>query len=151
MWARPKPSPTMPTVRLFMEPPRDSAVDSDDTRGAESQDLLGAVPELGEDPLGVLAERGGPVTEAPRSLGQIDRRRRERRRPREAGILRVLEEPGGPDVRVTHRLLGGVERRRGNLRRLERRERLGGRALGGPLRHALGDDLAVVAPRLLIL
>src|SRR5207244_3784327 len=50
-----------------------------------------------------------------------------------------------------HRLLGRVERGGGNLRRLERGERLGGRALRGPLRHALGDDLAVVAARLVIL
>ena len=50
---------------------------SDDTPVAQPRDVPRRVPELGQDGVSVLAERGRAVAEAARRLWQIDRRRSE--------------------------------------------------------------------------
>jgi hypothetical protein len=62
---------------------------SDDAAVAKAGDVRAAVAQLGEDCVGVLAEQRGPVAEGSRGLGQIDRRGRERRRPRQPRIVGV--------------------------------------------------------------
>ena len=99
----------------------------------------------------MLADRGRAMTKASGRLREIHRGRRERRLARESGIVRVLEELRGADVRVLQRLLRRVERRRRNLRALQPGQRLRRRAGRGPLRHALGDRLTVVAAREVVL
>ena len=83
---------------------------SDHSFRAEPDDLVGAVPQLGEDRVGVLAESGRAVAEAARGLRQIDGGRRQRRRAGEPGVLAVVKEPGRPDMRVLQRLLAGDAR-----------------------------------------
>src|SRR5262249_46418660 len=106
---------------------------SDYVSGAEPRDLLGSVAELFQDFVGVLAEGRRAVAEAARRLREVDGRRRQRRRPRQPGILAVAEKAGRPDVRVFERLLRRVEGPRRNPRSLELGECLRRRALGGPL------------------
>src|SRR5262249_52848504 len=120
---------------------------SNDLSLAKARDGLGAVPELTEDGVGVLAEGGRAMAKAAGRLREIDGHRREWRGAGQPRILRVVQQAGGTDVRVLERLLRGVERAGGDLRGLQLGERLRGRALAGPLVHALGDDLAVVPAR----
>src|SRR6266542_199140 len=125
--------------------------DSDHFAGAQRRDVGGAVAQLREDLLGVLTERGRATAEASRRFREIHRRRRERRAARQTRIVRILQQSGLPDVLVLERLLGRVERARGDLRRFQLGQRLDRRARRRPLRHALGDDLAVVAAREIVL
>jgi hypothetical protein len=53
----------------------------------------------------VLAEERRAVAEAPRRLGEVYRRRRQRRGVGQTGILGVAEQAGGADMNILERLL----------------------------------------------
>src|SRR5258707_6175136 len=91
------------TVGLLQR--RSSYRRSDDVAGSQLGNLRLLVAQLGQDLVGVLAQRGSPPLESPGSLRQIDRRRRERHAAGHTRVLRVPQQTGRADVRVVQRLL----------------------------------------------
>src|SRR5438132_9075013 len=122
-------STTRLTPEVTRSPPNDlsrprtasalSGGPSDHLPGSQLRDLGRAIPELGQDLVRVLAQGGRAVAEATGSLGQIDRRGRERHPPRHARVTGVVEETGLAHVLVLERLLRRIERRRRDLGRFQ--------------------------------
>src|SRR6185437_4274694 len=69
----------------------------------------------------------------------------------EAGILALLKEARGADVRVVDRILWRVHLAGDDIGLFERVERLGATALAAPRAHPLRHELAVVGARLVVL
>ena len=90
----------------------------------------------------MLAEHRCAMSEAARRLGQIHRCRRQRRGPRQAGIVGVAEQARRADVRVLDRLLRWLERASRDLGLLQ----LGERFVRGALSHHWAIRFEMTSP-----
>lgn len=77
----------------------------DDAPLSKRRDRGRVIAELGENEIGVLAERRRTACDFTRRFRQPDGSTGHRRGLRQTGIVDVLHEAGGADVRMIQRLL----------------------------------------------